>query len=228
MTCEFAHFDGAYVLGALSPSDRIAFERHLPTCADCTRAVQELAGIPGLLGRVSPDSLGTAAEAEPMPETLLPGLVRRMQQAQRRRRRILVAVAAAAVVAVSAGAVAVASVVDDDSQVVAETSTPSEPPQRMKRVADVPIEATVSLTSVDWGTRVELVCAYKAWGEDAAEWPYDLVISTGSGREEHVASWKALPGRETTLQAATATQRGEIRSVEVRTADGRPVLQLDL
>ena len=35
--CEFAHDDAAYVLGALSPEDRLAFERHLPTCPECAR-----------------------------------------------------------------------------------------------------------------------------------------------------------------------------------------------
>ena len=36
MTCELAHLDGAYVLGALSPAERLAFERHLPSCAACS------------------------------------------------------------------------------------------------------------------------------------------------------------------------------------------------
>ena len=36
MTCMFAHHDGAYVLGALSPAERRAFEDHLPGCAACT------------------------------------------------------------------------------------------------------------------------------------------------------------------------------------------------
>ncbi|MGH3348437.1 MAG: anti-sigma factor family protein, partial [Nocardioides sp.] len=36
MTCEFAHDDGAYVLGALSPAERVAFKQHLAGCAECT------------------------------------------------------------------------------------------------------------------------------------------------------------------------------------------------
>ncbi|MCW2837971.1 MAG: hypothetical protein JWQ15_2085, partial [Marmoricola sp.] len=35
-----------------------------------------------------------------------------------------------------------------------------------------------------------------------------------------------LEGRETRLTAATAARRQDIASVEVRTADGRPVLEL--
>ena len=37
---------------SLSPTDRLEFERHLPGCERCRRSVAELAGLPGLLGRV--------------------------------------------------------------------------------------------------------------------------------------------------------------------------------
>ena len=39
--------DAAYVLGALSPGDRRAFESTCGDCADCQDSVQRLAGIPG-------------------------------------------------------------------------------------------------------------------------------------------------------------------------------------
>lgn len=57
MTCELAHWDGAYVLGALSPTERLEFEEHLTRCDDCSRSVRELAGVPGLLAQVGPDDL---------------------------------------------------------------------------------------------------------------------------------------------------------------------------
>ncbi|MER6596669.1 zf-HC2 domain-containing protein, partial [Micromonospora purpureochromogenes] len=55
--CEFAHDDGAYVLGALAPADRAAYERHLAGCAACREAVAEIAVLPGLLGRLDPAAL---------------------------------------------------------------------------------------------------------------------------------------------------------------------------
>ena len=49
---DFAEWDAAYVLGALSPSDRRAFEAHMGTCERCREAVGELAPTIGLLSRV--------------------------------------------------------------------------------------------------------------------------------------------------------------------------------
>ena len=61
----FATFGGAYVLGALGTADRHAFERHLPECADCQAEVCRLAGLPGLLSRVSLEDI----VADNTPET---------------------------------------------------------------------------------------------------------------------------------------------------------------
>jgi hypothetical protein len=43
---------GAYVLGALVPAEREAFEKHLADCVICRDEVAELAVLPGLLGRI--------------------------------------------------------------------------------------------------------------------------------------------------------------------------------
>ncbi|WP_345711797.1 anti-sigma factor family protein, partial [Kineococcus glutinatus] len=55
---------GPYVLGALSSAERIAFEEHLPGCARCRAALEELAGLPGLLSRVPP-AVAEALAADP-------------------------------------------------------------------------------------------------------------------------------------------------------------------
>ncbi|MDQ4051630.1 MAG: zf-HC2 domain-containing protein, partial [Actinomycetota bacterium] len=95
MSCQFSHYDGVYVLGALSPSERSAFQAHLAGCDECTRALQELAGLPGLLGRVPADVLESPAD-EPLPTTLLPALLLETRRSRRRRVRMIIAAAAAA------------------------------------------------------------------------------------------------------------------------------------
>jgi anti-sigma-K factor RskA len=45
---------GGYVLGALEPAERAAFEEHLAGCEACQREVAELRGLPELLERAAP------------------------------------------------------------------------------------------------------------------------------------------------------------------------------
>ncbi len=96
----FREWDVAYVLGSLSPRDRLAYERHLATCPACEHEVCQLAGMAGILSRVphgwAVESLATAPE---VPATVLPRLVRAA------RRRCLVITATAILVAAVAGAV---------------------------------------------------------------------------------------------------------------------------
>jgi len=44
---------GVYLLGALTPGERDQFEQHLATCVICRDDVVHLAGLPGLLARVT-------------------------------------------------------------------------------------------------------------------------------------------------------------------------------
>ena len=52
MRCDRVVDSGVYVLGALPPAERTAFEAHLAGCAVCRDEVADLAGLPGLLGRL--------------------------------------------------------------------------------------------------------------------------------------------------------------------------------
>jgi hypothetical protein len=52
MRCTQTLEVGVYVLGALAPAERDAFERHLGECAICRDEVADLAVLPGLLGRL--------------------------------------------------------------------------------------------------------------------------------------------------------------------------------
>ena len=225
MSCRFGQDDAAYVLGALSPGERLAFERHLPGCEDCTRAVREVAGLPGLLGRIDPDVL-TVMQVEPVPDTVLPGLLRAVRRSRRRRLLATAGTAAAAAALVTGGVV---------SQLPlggAETPEGTDPPVAvlaMDPVGDAPVVADLALEEVTWGTRLELTCTYDTASVDyelPPEVDYVLVVRTDDGHSERVGSWRSVDGRTMRLSAATAAVRGDISSVEVRTVEGRVVLTL--
>ena len=230
MTCELAHLDGAYVLGALSPAERADFERHLGGCEDCTQAVAELAGLPGLLGRVDPAVL-EQPEADEPPATLLPALFREVRRSRRRRALVTAGVAAAAAVLVAVP-VGLWQLGEGPSTPVGTEQSPTPTPveaQPMQPVGDVPVRATVSLEQVAWGTRLGLTCTY-----DPASVDYDLpaaadyvrVVRTRTGRLEQVGSWRSVGGRPMSIAAATALTPADLASVQVRTPDGRVVLRL--
>lgn len=237
MSCRFAHDDGAYVLGALSPGERLEFERHLAGCQECTRAVGELAGLPGLLGRVDPAVAEASVVDEPPPATLLPALSREVRRVRRRRTSVAVGLAAAAVVA---AVVAVAAGQGGGEQTAAPPPPGASPTtsgptgtvpvtRTMRPVGDVPVRATVSLEQVGWGIRLGLSCTYDPESvtyELPPEVDYTLVVRMRDGRVEQVGSWRSVAGRAARLSAATAASLEDVASVEVRTADGRVVLRL--
>ena len=71
----FLHDDAPYVLGALDPVERAAFEAHLETCAQCRARVAELRGPVAALALVREDvALGAEPLHDPVPDTLLPGI----------------------------------------------------------------------------------------------------------------------------------------------------------
>ncbi len=230
-SCGHEHEDGAYVLGALSPEERLAFERHLPGCDSCALSVRQLAGLPGLLARVPVEILEAEQPPVPVPETLLPALVRRARRDQRRRTWLTGGlVAAAAVIAVGAVGVATLGGDDDGGPEAAPSQDPTTASARiMQPVGNEPISGWLSLTEVGWGTRLDLTCSYAEESnayEDPSWSTYTMYVHTTDGRVERVASWKALPGEEMHLSAATAADTGDITDVEVRTAAGDTVLDL--
>jgi len=226
LSCDFAHHDGAYVLGSLSPADRSAFERHLAGCADCALGVRELAGLPGLLAKVSPDVLESVGAPEPVPPTLLPALVAEARRSQRRRTTVLVGLAAAAAVVVSGGSAVVYNVLDDDPPAAGQAAPRSAPGKPMTSIDSELVTGTLALTSVAWGTRLDLACTYTPDHEVAFDATYSMVVHASDGRVEQVATWKALAGESMRLPAATSATLTEITSVEVLTSDGVPVLWL--
>jgi hypothetical protein len=227
MTADiFTLYDGAYVLGALSPADRRDYEDHLKTCSLCAGSVAELAGLPGLMSRVSLDQL--TEEPEPLPETLLPSLARAVRRRQSRRRLFAGAAAAAAACLIVVGAL-----------VVTRPHSPARPPVTSARtstgssnlalaaVVPSPISATARLVDMAWGTRIDLMCAYHPKKSSPARaLPYALVVINRLGVAEQVSTWTSLPNSKLTVVGASSQARRDIAFVEVQTLDGRTILRL--
>ena len=226
MTCPYATWDGAYVLGSLSASDRREFESHLGGCDACSRAVRDLAGLPGLLGRLEPEVFDEG-DPEPVPDTLLPRLVDAMHRGQRRRTWLTAGLAAAAAVVVTMGGVVVLDHAGSGTPEAAPPTTAASSPTSdnltMKAVGNDPMTATVAVTSVGWGTRIDLTCTYPHTSGGWEAGAYALVIHTTDGRTQRLATWNGLPGATMEFPAATHTRQRKIQSVEVTRIDGTPV-----
>jgi len=204
-------FDAAYVLGALSDADRIAFEAHLAECDACSASVRELSGLPAVLASVPESAL--VDEAPPL--SLLPALQRRARGAVRRRRWIVSGVAAAA-----ACVLALAVVVSWP------TSAPASHPVAMTAVAPAPITATADVRDVGWGTKIELVCRYYETSQPVR--PYALVVVDRSGVHHDLGTWNLVPGKATTYQSGIALPRSQVKEVDITTVSGKPLLALPL
>jgi anti-sigma factor RsiW len=200
----------AYVLGALPAAERSASEAHLTDCDDCRQAVADLAGIPGLLSRVSRDDL---VDPLPVPDTLVPGLLRAVRRTARRRRFAVGGLAAAAVVLAIAGTL-----------VATDRADPSPPTEAMTAVVNSPVRATAALVRHAWGTEVTMRCTY----EDDSEWsrPYTLVAVDDGGGEHQIAEWSVGPSHEATVSGSVPLQPDQIDRLEIRTLSGVALLRL--
>jgi hypothetical protein len=224
-TDEFSTYDAAYVLGALSPTERTAFEAHLHTCRSCSTAVTDLAGLPGLLAKVPLEEV-TEPVTAPLPGTLLPGLLREVAARRRRRRWVTALSAAAAAVAIAAGAVTLTSSSGERPYPppVAATTAPG---RDLAPVVPSPVTASVAMVPMAWGTRLDLHCGYYAPGGGTTSGEYTLVVHDRAGHSQQVAAWKALPDRQLSLTAASSWRPQDIADIEVQAPSGQALLRLE-
>jgi hypothetical protein len=222
----FRDWDAAYVLGALSTDDRRAYERHLGTCAECTAALAELAGLPGILGKLpAEDAVALLTTASPIDDTHLldrdhvPGLVQRLAATTRRRRRIrfgMIGAAVAVVALATVGGIALTA-----------PQAPVAPTVAMSSLGQHVITASLQVTKKDWGTRFDWSCSYQggAWLSDASA-SYDLVVTDKAGVQTTVATWSVAGPHASGLSASSRIATSDIRNVEIRvTGTTTPLLR---
>lgn len=206
-TCTSA---AAYVLGALAPDERAAFEEHLAGCPACAGTVRELAGLPGLLARVSPDDL---ADPPPPPDTLLPRLLVQVRRHGRRRRLGTALAAAAAVLAAVLGTLQLSAGPGPASAVA------------MHQVTAVPLAARVSISPTAGGSVLRMRCHY-AGDTTWASPSYALVVTGRDGVRRRLATWRVGPDGNAAVSASVDLPPDQIALVELTTAAGRPLLRL--
>lgn len=243
----FVDWDAAYVLGALPPLERRAYEDHLVGCERCRAAVGELAPLPGLLARTrppapdEPDEPGEPGEPDE-PDAPDEGddggsradlvdFVMRREHRRRARRRLLAGIAAVLLVGL---AVAVPLVVE---RIGAHGTAPAQTVALTPRI-DTPLTASVAFTPTSWGTRLSMACDYPAVSAASASpygsssgstsGDYALVVTDVDGRRDQVSTWSARPGVEVRLDAATAVPLDRVASVAIESASGTVVLAADL
>jgi hypothetical protein len=213
MTCLHPFDDGAYVLGALSPTERSEYERHLAACQSCRESVAALAVLPGLLSRLDPASV--APQSVAAPPTLLPrtlALVAARRRAQRLRRRFLaIAACVVAVMLASAVGVGVRVVLPNQAPVLLTAMRPV--------TENIQMDARIGLTRDPNGTWVSMQCRYDSrWGE---QWNLQLVVyprTAGSG--EMLGRWSAESEQDWTMRVHTHFAPEQIGRVEMQRSDG--------
>jgi predicted anti-sigma-YlaC factor YlaD len=234
MRCEHEHDDGAYVLGALSPAERAAYERHLATCSFCREAVADIAVLPGLLGRLDPAEFAKlldptltspAPERNRMPDLVTAAQTTRRQERKKLRVRVLSTALAAAVVALIVGIGAVFWMGGPGSPKI----TPPGPTVAMSSIEDdTPITAELNLAAGPGGTKVNLVCTYTRSAEYKQPYTIRLMAYGPDNEAEQVGSWVASPGTEFTMSGVTHFAAGALSRLELVRNDGKALLAYDV
>jgi hypothetical protein len=182
---------GLYVLGAIEPAQRAHVDQHLETCLRCREELAGLAGLPGLLRRVTPgEAMGLSPEGGglPAPGPPLAALLGRAARMRRHRRRQLIAAAA-----VLTAAIAVLGL-----QVLRPAAHPPAAAAWWAATAkgDNPAThavATVRYANRPWGTALEVRVTGVAAGTSCQFWV------TGA-RGQHIAAggWNIAAGHQPT------------------------------
>jgi hypothetical protein len=208
----FRYDDGAYVLGALDDADRRAFEAHLETCPDCQERVAAALPAVALLAGLT---VADVADPEPLPDTLLPGLLRAARRERNRRRWLVSGLGAVAAACAAALVVVLWPTSNGPSAPAAEAFAPVRPS---------PVSATAQLQSRGWGTEINLHCHYAKQLETYAA--YRLVVVDKGNHSISAGSWRLTPGGETDFVTGTSVPRSQIDRLEITLGNGKPILEL--
>ncbi|MDG4860599.1 zf-HC2 domain-containing protein [Streptomyces sp. T-3] len=240
---------GAYALGILDDAEATAFEAHLAECDFCQVQLEELAGMEPMLAALAdmPEQrvpeVGKQLAARPS-DKLLTSLVDEVAEkraSKRRRAFYLVAAAAALIIGGPLTVMAVSGGNDGTNTPSAHSTSPAQ--DAFFHHMDEKVEATDARTDVTATVGLEK----KAWGTHTVlelknvKGPLkcSLIAVDKNGKEETVTSWSVPKwgyGIEDSpnkwarnplyVHGGAAMDRGDIDHFEVRTFDGKRLVEV--
>lgn len=255
-THRYADWDAAYVLGALSSTDRREYEAHLGGCPTCRDAVAELAGMPGLLGAVEPvEVLALDAPASPTPrfeviegssdapEYLNAGEAEREGERKGERngehhgdrtrehhgrsgRARRWLAVAAAVVALGGAGVGGYTISEARQPATAVVTGPTR--LAFSPVAASTMTAVVDVAPVGDRTSIKVECQYSGYAQDT--WAdYSVWAVDRDGHAGLVTTWRARPDLVMHPAGTAPVPLAQIAAIEIRRADsGQTVMRAAL
>ena len=232
----YRDWDAAYVLGALSLDERKEYEHHLTQCDYCLNAVAQIAGIPGILSKIDPQSVEALMDGTvevPAPPSwdesiFVQKLAKRAEQERRKSRiRQSIGLVAAAVISISVG-VGAAGIFETP----ATSGTSAVAAGSNIRVTNlVPniMTATFHVTSKAWGTKIDWNCKYVTGNSSRyGNHKYDLVATDKAGQKTVIATWVATGSTALGMSTTTSLTISQLKSVAITAASSPQPLVLGL
>ena len=224
MTCRVVATDlGAYVLGALDPSERRRVDEHVGECPVCAAELSEFAVLPALLDRVGSEDLQvpavtpssdlferfSAAAAADRPRTSIRARKARAARSGQRPRGRLLLVAAAVVAVVGAGA--------------GITRWALGPTEVTRSVVAGDVRMTVTATARGDGTALDVVVA----GLPAEENCRLVVVDRDGGRHQ-AGEWSATYAGEAWFKGWSDVDRSAVHDVVLLGTEGQELVRVPL